>query len=119
MVVHADQFADVLHGIEQNFPEVTPSYAGVASHPQWFFINITSNSATRVNAFDSLVEWYGVEPENVMTFGDAQSDCIFLQKAGVGIAMGNANDQVKACASFVTEAVWDDGVAYALARLIP
>ncbi|VUD48046.1 Phosphatase YwpJ [Thalassocella blandensis] len=108
----------VLHRLERDFPELIFSYANIAAYPQWLFVSMTSKQATREQAFDKLLQWHNIAAENVMSFGDAQSDCVFLQKAGIGIAMGNANDEVKACADFVTLPVWENGVAYALNRFL-
>ena len=53
-----------------------------------------------------------------MAFGDGGNDIAMLKHAGVGVAMGNASDEVKACADMVTDSVDDDGVAKALAPFL-
>lgn len=116
--VHSTELHDVLLQLERDFPELIFSYANIAAHPKWLFVSMTNKQATREMAFDKLLQWHNIAPENVMSFGDAQSDCVFLQKAGVGVAMGNASEEVKQCADFVTLPVWDDGIAYALQRIL-
>jgi len=54
-----------------------------------------------------------------MAVGDSHSDMIFIQRAGVGVAMGNASERVCSVADYVTLTADDDGVAFALATLIP
>ena len=49
-----------------------------------------------------------------MAFGDGGNDIAILRQAGIGVAMGNANDDVKAVANYVTSSVDDDGIANAL-----
>ena len=49
-----------------------------------------------------------------MAFGDAENDIDMLEYAGIGIAMGNGGEDVKAAADFVTRDIDDDGIAYAL-----
>lgn len=49
-----------------------------------------------------------------MAFGDAENDMDMLQFAGVGIAMGNADDTVKQQADYVTEDIDRDGIDLAL-----
>lgn len=110
---------DKLYALERQFPQLQFACASVAAHPDWLFASIVDQSACKVRAFERLLAHHQLGAENVMSFGDAQSDMVFLQQAGTGVAMGNAKDEVKACANFVTRAVWDDGIAYALARLIP
>ena len=49
-----------------------------------------------------------------MAFGDGGNDISIIRQAGIGVAMGNAGDDVKAVADYVTTSVDDDGIANAL-----
>ena len=49
-----------------------------------------------------------------MAFGDGENDMDMLRFAGVGVAMGNACDAVKAAADYVTDTVDNDGIEKAL-----
>ena len=49
-----------------------------------------------------------------MAFGDGGNDISMLRHAGIGVAMGNANDDVKAVADYVTTSVDENGIANAL-----
>ncbi len=49
-----------------------------------------------------------------MAFGDGGNDITMLQHVGIGVAMGNAEDEVKRVADHVTSSVDDDGVMNAL-----
>ena len=49
-----------------------------------------------------------------MAFGDGGNDIEMLRHVGIGVAMGNAKDEVKACADYVTTSVDDDGIVNAL-----
>lgn len=51
-----------------------------------------------------------------MAFGDGENDMDMLRFAGVGVAMGNAPDSVKACADYVTGGVDSGGIFSALQR---
>ena len=57
-------------------------------------------------------------PEEVVAFGDAENDIPMLRAAGVGVAMGNADPAVKAAADMVTLSNNEDGIAYALEKLL-
>ncbi len=54
------------------------------------------------------------EPSRVYAFGDSENDLAVLEAADVAVVMGNAHDNVKELADYVTDAVEDDGVATAL-----
>ncbi len=55
-----------------------------------------------------------LEREEIMAFGDGENDIDMLEYAGTGIAMGNASDQVKAHADYITDSVDEDGIYKAL-----
>lgn len=56
----------------------------------------------------------GIMPEEMMAFGDAQNDMDMIEYAGIGVAMGNAEECLKEIADYVTTGVDDDGVLNAL-----
>ena len=59
----------------------------------------------------------GIRQEETLVFGDGLNDLRMLAWAGVGVAMGNAPQEVKAGADHVTAPVGEDGIARALAAL--
>ena len=60
----------------------------------------------------------GVPVEGSLAFGDAENDVPMLRAAGVGVAMGNASEEVKAAADLVTADNNSDGIALALRRFL-
>jgi len=60
----------------------------------------------------------GLQPENVMAIGDNFNDVEMISYAGVGVAMGNAPDAVKAGANWVAPDVEEDGVAAAIEEFV-
>lgn len=63
-----------------------------------------------------VLEALGMGPDDAIAIGDSANDIEMLTIAGVGIAMGNAGDAVKAVADEVTTGVDDDGVWNAFLR---
>ena len=55
-----------------------------------------------------------MDRSEIMAFGDGENDIDMLQFAGVGVAMGNADEKVKAMADYVTDTVENDGIEKAL-----
>lgn len=56
----------------------------------------------------------GIAPEEIIAFGDAENDLEMIRFAGIGVAMGNAEESVKAVADYVTADIDDDGIEKAL-----
>lgn len=66
-----------------------------------------------------LLEAAGIYRENSLAFGDSHNDLDMLRYAGIGVAMGIADDEVRAAADLVTDRQENAGVAQALYRLFP
>ena len=54
-----------------------------------------------------------------MAMGDSENDLSMINAAGIGVAMGNASDDVKAVANYITSSNNEDGVAKAIKNFIP
>ena len=61
-----------------------------------------------------LAKALDVPPEQVMALGDESNDIPMLKAAGFGVAMGNASEEAKSAARFVTAANAEEGFALAL-----
>lgn len=85
-------------------------------HPSFVDLNVRGNNkATGIEAF---LTHYNIKREHTMAFGDGGNDISMLEYAAVGVAMGNANDEVKSRADFVTLSVDDHGITHALKQFI-
>ncbi len=58
----------------------------------------------------------GITAEQCIAFGDSDNDLTMVQYAGLGIAMGNGYDTVKAVADYVTDTAEEDGIMKALQK---
>lgn len=110
---------DKISILEKQFPQLIFARAYLAAYPDWQFASVISGAATKWRAFDFLLHHHQLKSHQVIAFGDAESDMDFLQMAGIGVAMGNANDNVKTVADWVTKTADEAGVAYALEQLFP
>ena len=83
---------------------------------RWYpdFVDITAQGADKGTALKTMAARIGVEISETMAFGDGGNDVPIISAAGTGVAMGNAGEDVKAAADYVTSSVDDDGVASAL-----
>ena len=66
----------------------------------------------------SLGRLLGIRREEIMAFGDGDNDIAMLKEAGVGVAMANAEEAVKAAADYITLSNEEEGVADAIEKLI-
>lgn len=77
-------------------------------------LEVNEKAATKGNALLWLADYLGIPREETMAFGDGENDISMLKAAGIGVAMGNASDQVKGVADEVTLTNDRDGVAAAI-----
>ena len=54
----------------------------------------------------------------VMAFGDAENDIQMLKRAGVGVAMGNAMDEVKEIADIITDTNLNNGIGKIIDKMV-
>lgn len=85
-------------------------------HPA--FVDITAKGNTKQRGIDEIIRHFGIGLEDTMAFGDGGNDIPMLRHAAVGIAMGNARDNVKEAADYVTDSVDEDGLAKAMEKLL-
>lgn len=83
-----------------------------------FFLEVVPEFVDKGNTLGVLIEKLGIKAEEVMAIGDGRRDFSMLQLAGLGIAMGNAQESIKACADYTTESNDQDGVALAVQKFI-
>lgn len=75
----------------------------------WY--KFTKKEATKENAIAKLCEILGISEKNVMAFGDDLADIGMLKMCGIGVAMGNAVDEVKEVSDIVIGTNDEDGIA--------
>lgn len=77
-------------------------------------LDIIAKGGGKVTGIRRYLEANGISPEETIAFGDGENDMEMLKFAGIGIAMGNAWENVKACADYVTADIDDNGIEKAL-----
>ncbi|MBM6992458.1 MAG: Cof-type HAD-IIB family hydrolase [Prevotella sp.] len=82
------------------------------------FTDITHSNADKGKGLLAMAAFLDIDIEGTMAFGDGGNDISILRQAGVGVAMGNAGEEVKRHADFVTNSVDEDGIRNALEKMI-
>lgn len=78
--------------------------------------DVTVIGCDKGDAVRGVAQALGVAIEDTYAFGDGINDLSMIVAAGHGVAMGNAVDELKAAASYVTADIDKDGVALGLAH---
>jgi len=72
--------------------------------------DIVEKQASKAEGLKRLCDYYGVSMADTVAFGDSMNDYEMIQQAGIGVAMGNAFEQLKEAADYVTTAVGENGI---------
>lgn len=83
---------------------------------QWnpYAYDILSKEGGKTAGIESVLKHYGIKKEEIMAFGDGENDIEMLQYAKIGVAMGNAEEEVKEAADYITDHIDEDGIYKAL-----
>ena len=83
---------------------------------RWYptFFDLSPEGGTKVLGMDLFCERFGIRREETMAFGDGGNDLEMIRHAGIGVAMGNANEVLKNAADYVTAASGEGGIEQAL-----
>ena len=81
-------------------------------------VEYTLSGTTKAVGLRFLADMLNVPMECTMACGDTQNDADIMQAAAIGVAMGNASNDIKAIADFITKSNNDSGVAYAIEKFV-
>ena len=73
---------------------------------------------TKGSMLPLLLDKLGVNRDELIAFGDNYNDMTMIGYAGFGVAMGNAEEDVKKIANYVCESNDEDGVAKTMAKYV-
>lgn len=79
-----------------------------------YAVDIMPQDSDKSKGVKATLDYYHVTKDEVLCIGDALNDIEMIDGAGAGVAMGNALDEVKKVANFVTDDIDDDGFAKAM-----
>lgn len=79
-----------------------------------YMVDIIPKGGSKLKGIQACVDYFGISMDEVMVFGDSWNDAEMLQGAGIGVAMGNADEEIKQLADYVTDTNEKDGIYKAL-----
>lgn len=99
--------------LRERYKEISSIYR---SEP--FFIEIMPKNVDKATALDHMLEIIGMKQEDTICCGDGFNDISMIKYAGVGVAMGNAQQPVKDIADYITSTNDEDGLVEVIKRFI-
>ena len=98
--------------LEQEIMPLLPDCVG----SRWIetFMDLNLKGVDKSLGVKHVMEYYGLTMAQAMAFGDGGNDLPMVRDAAIGVAMGNACEELKNAADFITESVDEDGVERAL-----
>ena len=113
MSVQPEELAEVQKQIADFLPETLTVVQTAA-----FYLEVIPKVINKGQGIRDICAVLGIDPSEVISFGDAANDIPMLREAGMGVAMGNAAEAVKTAANMVTLSNNEDGIAAALEKLL-
>ncbi|MDO4467893.1 MAG: Cof-type HAD-IIB family hydrolase [Bacillota bacterium] len=93
---------------EEGFFDILTSCKSARWHPS--FMDVIPKDGGKNKGIDAILEHFGIPLAETIAFGDGGNDIAMLEHVAIGIAMGNARDNVKEKADYVTSNIEDNGI---------
>ncbi len=77
-------------------------------------VDIIAEGGGKEKGMEQMLARFSIKREEAIAFGDGENDMEMLEYAGIGVAMGNADEKVRACADYVTGDADKGGILSAL-----
>ncbi|ORX59739.1 hypothetical protein DM01DRAFT_1405229 [Hesseltinella vesiculosa] len=120
VILHTSWHAATLHGHLDQHVFNDASWKDVLhnTYSNPFFIEISATGVSKGATLAQIAQDMSVPREQIIAFGDMPNDIQMLQFAGIGVAMENAEDQVKQAAVHIADTNVNHGVAQILEDML-
>lgn len=81
-------------------------------------LEIGGSTTSKAEALRQLGKKLGIRREEMLAAGDSPNDIAMLQEAGIAVAMGNGEEEVKSIADYITSDNDHDGVGEAVEKFV-
>ena len=82
------------------------------------WVDISPKGLTKLVGIRQIMEIHNIKDDEVLTMGDSDNDVTMISAFPHGVAMGNANERIKALAKYSTKTNSENGVAHAVKRFV-
>ena len=83
-----------------------------------YFLEFSNPEGSKYCAVKFLQQYWNIKEEETMTIGDQNNDIALLEAGGVKVAMGNASEELKSVANYITDSVHNDGFVKAVEKFV-
>lgn len=97
---------------ENKIMQELPHCEATRWHP--LFADVIPKGSSKHIGINKIAEYFGIGINECIAFGDGGNDISMLRHVGIGVAMGNAENDVKQNADYVTDAIDNNGIINAL-----
>jgi transaldolase len=114
-------------GVSENHPLVEACETAVqkqfgtqvsAARSQPHYLDVTNPDANKGVVIERLSRYLKIPMDRIAVLGDQANDILMFRKSGLSIAMGNARDEVKSQAQFITTSYNEEGFANAVEQYV-
>ncbi|RUT25897.1 Cof-type HAD-IIB family hydrolase [Asaia sp. W19] len=109
--------AVLMQKLERDLQEALGNTASAACS-QPYYVDVTNREANKGGVVTTLETLFDIPASAMVTMGDQPNDMLMFAKSGMSIAMGQANDTVKAAATHVSTSCEEEGFAIGLERYV-
>ncbi|WP_438466600.1 Cof-type HAD-IIB family hydrolase [Streptococcus pluranimalium] len=96
--------------MRDKFPQITITRSSPYS------IDLISHGQSKIKGIERVGDIFDFDLDEVMAFGDSENDTEMLTGVGIGVVMGNGQDELKSIADYTTDSNNRDGISKALAH---
>ncbi|WP_438382237.1 Cof-type HAD-IIB family hydrolase [Asaia sp. BMEF1] len=108
---------ELMKNLERDLQQALGKTASAACS-QPYYVDVTNQDANKGGVVATLETLLDIPASAMVTMGDQPNDMLMFAKSGMSIAMGQANDTVKAAATHVTTSCEEEGFAIGLERYV-
>lgn len=83
-----------------------------------YFCEVSNNEAKKSCAVEFLQNYWGLNKDEILCIGDQNNDIELLKAGGIAVAMGNATEELKSAADYVTDTIDNDGFVKAINKFV-
>ncbi|MCQ2743934.1 MAG: Cof-type HAD-IIB family hydrolase [bacterium] len=97
---------------ENELPKLFPDLYIIKSTQ--YFLEFSNKEASKYCAVKFLQKYWNLKDNEILTIGDQNNDIELLRAGGIKVAMRNATEELKKCADYITDSVYNDGFVKAI-----